>query len=64
MKIAFIMQDTGKMWGAEKATLDLLRGLKGVGLDASVILICEERLGLGGSQLQGALASESIRTTQ
>ena len=64
MKIAFVMQDTGKIWGAEKATLDLLRGLKRAGLDASVILICEERLGLDGSLLQAALASESICMTR
>ena len=64
MKIAFVMQDTGKIWGAEKATLDLLRGLKRASLDASVILICEERLGLDGSLLQAALASESICMTR
>ena len=64
MKIGFVMQDTGRIWGAERATLDLLCGLRDEGLSVSVLLIHEKRLKLEHGDLKTALSSEGIPTVQ
>ena len=64
MKIAFLMQDTGTVYGAERATLDLAEGLRGrPGYDVHLLLIQEQRLGLSRSGLREALAARSLGFT-
>jgi glycosyltransferase involved in cell wall biosynthesis len=60
MNIAFLMQDVGAMYGAERATLDLITQLKKAGETVHVLLINEERLGLGQSDLRDALAESGV----
>ena len=55
MKIAFLLQDTRSLYGAEQATVQLLAGLTAAGLAAHVVLLQETRLGAGGSPLADAL---------
>jgi glycosyltransferase involved in cell wall biosynthesis len=64
MNIAFLMQDIGAMYGAERATLDLITHLKKSGEQAQVLLIEEERLGLKRSDLRDALADSGIACTR
>ncbi|MBN1270307.1 MAG: glycosyltransferase family 4 protein [Kiritimatiellae bacterium] len=61
MKVAFLMQDTGWVYGAERATLDLAGGLSArPGIDVHVVLIREERLGLSRSRYREALEERGI----
>ena len=60
MNIAFLMQDVGAMFGAERATLDLVSRLRKAGEDACVLLIDEQRLGLGRSDLRDALSAAGV----
>ena len=60
MKITFLMQDIGVMYGAERATLDLLTRLQKSGEPVNVLLIDEERLGLERSDLRDALTGAGI----
>ena len=60
MKIAFLMQDVGAMYGAERATLDLIARLKGAGEQVCVLLIDEERLGLERSDFRDAVSASGI----
>lgn len=60
MKIAFLMQDTVRMYGAERATLDLASGLARSGVGVSVLLIHEERLGRQDSRLEEFLRERAI----
>ena len=60
MKIAFLLQDTGAVYGAERATLDLARGLAARGTGVLVVLIRETRLGDRGSLLEAALREEGL----
>ena len=60
MKITFLMQDIGAMYGAERATLDLLKRLQKSGEQVDVLLIDEERLGLERSDLRNALTGAGI----
>jgi glycosyltransferase involved in cell wall biosynthesis len=53
--IAFLLQDTGSVYGAERATMDLARGLAGRGTKVVVVLIRETRLGLKESALEQAI---------
>ena len=57
MRIAFLLQDTGAVYGAERATLDLAKGLRAAGVDARMLLIEESRLGVS----DGALRREILR---
>ena len=43
MKIGFLLQDTGVIYGAQRATLALLRVLAGAGVEANVALMRETR---------------------
>ena len=56
MKVAFLMQDTRTLYGAEQATVRLIQGLAGAGVGVVAILLRETRLGAGESVLAGALA--------
>ncbi len=56
MKVAFLMQDTRTLYGAEQATVRLIQGLAGAGVGVVAILLRETRLGAGESALAGALA--------
>lgn len=64
MNITFLMQDIGAMYGAERATLDLLARLQKSGEQVDVLLIDEERLGLEQSDLRDALARSGISYTR
>ena len=55
MNIVFLLQDTGTIYGAERATLDLARGLREAGHRAAFILLEETRLRLPASDLQDAI---------
>jgi len=61
MHITFLMQDTRSMYGAERATLDLLVGLACTKeVRVSVALISESRLGKSGSQVERAFREADI----
>ncbi len=55
MKVAFLLQDTRTLYGAEQATLRLAAGLAGSGVDVHVLLLQEARLGTAPSPLAAAL---------
>lgn len=55
MKVAVVMQDTRGVYGAERATADMVRGLKALGMEVQVWLLEEARLsGRGESPLARA----------
>src|SRR5437868_1659268 len=58
--IAFLLQDTGAVYGAERATLDLARGLVARGTRTFLILIRETRLGLKDSALEMAARAAGL----
>lgn len=60
MKIVFLLQDTGQIYGAERATLDLVTGLRDAGCDVAVILIEETRLGLAQSPVRAAFSALGV----
>lgn len=60
MKIVFLLQDTGGVYGAERATIDLARGLIAAGLEVHALLIVETRLGLKRSRLHDAFAAAGV----
>lgn len=60
MRIAFLLQDTGRIYGAERATLDLARGLGSAGLSCAFWLIEESRLGLPQSDLKAAVQAAGL----
>lgn len=47
MRVAFLIQDTGAVYGAERATTDLADGLRQQGCDIRLLLIEEKRRDLG-----------------
>lgn len=51
MKVAVVMQDTRGLYGAEKATVELVRGLRHLGIDMETWLLEEERLAGGGESV-------------
>lgn len=55
MKVAFLLQDTRTLYGAEKATLQLIDGLVAAGISVQALLMRETRLGKGGSPVAEAL---------
>ena len=55
MKVAFLLQDTRTLYGAEQATVRLIEGLVAAGISVRAILLHETRLGAGGSPLAEAL---------
>lgn len=58
MKVAVVMQDTRGVYGAERATVDMVRGLKALGLEVQVWLLEEARLaGRGESPLARAFGA-------
>jgi glycosyltransferase involved in cell wall biosynthesis len=63
MQIAFLLQDTGRIYGAERATLDLARGLTAAGLSCAVWLIEESRLGLQRSDVKAAVQAAGLPCT-
>lgn len=60
MKIAFLLQDTRAVYGAERATMDLVGGLRAAGVDARMLLIEESRMGEGESALRQEIAQRRI----
>ena len=60
MRIAFLLQDVGSIYGAERATLDLVEGLRSAGVDARMLLIEEKRLALRESSLQREIEQRQI----
>jgi len=59
MNIIFFMQDTGAVYGAERATLDLAHGLRECGESVRFFLIDESRRGKPGA-FSGVLKSEGF----
>jgi len=55
VKVAFLLQDTRTLYGAEQATVRLVAGLVAAGVDVRVLLLRETRLGPGASPLAAAL---------
>lgn len=55
LKIIFFMQDTGALYGAERATLDLARGLRAAGEDVAFILLDEARLSARASAFRAEI---------
>jgi L-malate glycosyltransferase len=60
MKVIFLLQDTGVVYGAERATIDLARGLQAAGVECRALLIEEMRLGLRASALREEFARSRI----
>jgi glycosyltransferase involved in cell wall biosynthesis len=58
--ICFLLQDTGAIYGAERATLDLMAGLGAAGLEVRGLLIEELRLGLSTSPIRDVLTANGI----
>lgn len=58
--IVFFMQDTGAVFGAERATIDLAVGLRDAGETPTIFLIEEARLDRGESMLRKALQVEGL----
>lgn len=63
MKIVFLLQDTGQIYGAERATIDLARGLHARGCETTVLLIEESRLGQEDSKLRTTLLEAGLPVT-
>jgi glycosyltransferase involved in cell wall biosynthesis len=55
MKVAFLLQDTRALYGAEQATVRLVKGLVAAGVAVRVLLLHETRLGGGASPLVNEL---------
>lgn len=55
MKVAFLLQDTRALYGAELATVRLVEGLAAAGVSVAVLLLHESRLGPGASPVAAAL---------
>lgn len=64
MKIAFLLQDTGRIYGAERATLDLISGLIQRGLSVAIWLIRELRMGALESDLQREIERMKLALTE
>jgi len=61
MNVLFVMQDTGFAYGAQRATVDLLRGLRADGrVGVKVLLIGETRLRSGVSTVREALDAAGL----
>ena len=58
--VKFLLQDPGRLWGAEKVTLELLTGLREAQYPVSVICITETRLGLKQTPLVFALKEMGV----
>ncbi len=54
MKVAFLLQDSRAIYGAEQATIRLVEGLAAAGISVQVLLMHETRLGSGESPLADA----------
>lgn len=55
MNVVFFMQDTGAIFGAERATLDLASGLRDAGVSVRFFLMEETRLAVQSGALQRAM---------
>ncbi len=60
MKIVFLLQDTGSVYGAERATIELARGLRSSGIAVHILLIFETRLGDERRSLIDAVSAAQI----
>lgn len=60
MRIVLLLQDTGKVYGAERATIDLAAGLRAAGDDAQLLLVQETRLGPDARGLRDAIAARGL----
>ena len=62
IRVAFVLQDTGFVYGAERATLDLAHGLRvHTPIELAFVLIRETRLGLRHSGIEDELKMAGIR---
>jgi glycosyltransferase involved in cell wall biosynthesis len=61
MNVCFLLQDTGALFGAERATLDLLRGLAATGAVTPTLLLIEEtRLKITENRLRRELEKTGL----
>jgi len=60
VSIVFLLQDTGAIHGAERATLDLVGGLCRAGATCTISLIEEDRLNLSSSPLRQAFEALNV----
>jgi len=60
MNVVFFMQDTGAVFGAERATIDLAVGLRANGDTPRIVLMVEQRRAGQPSGLQDALRAEGL----
>ncbi len=60
VKIVFFMQDTGAIYGAERATLDLAAGLRAAGEEPVFFLMSEQRLEGRRSGLSEAIEAQGF----
>jgi len=63
MNIVFFMQDTGAVFGAERATIDLAVGLRANGDTPRIVLMVEQRRAGQPSGLQETLRAEGLPVT-
>lgn len=63
MNVVFFMQDTGAVFGAERATIDLAAGLRANGDAPRIVLMVEQRRAGQPSGLQDALRAEGLPVT-
>lgn len=63
MNIVFLIQDTGRLYGAQQATLDLAAGLREAGEQVRVLLMAETRLGRTEEDLRQALTAAGLPIT-
>lgn len=61
MNIVFLLQDTGSVYGAERATLDLAVGLREAGRHPRFLLLEETRLALPSSRLRESIEVAGFR---
>lgn len=60
MRLAFLMQDTGAVYGAEQATLDVVAGLAARGVEVRILLIEERRIARAANPLRDALTARGL----
>jgi glycosyltransferase involved in cell wall biosynthesis len=60
MIIAYLLQDTGSVYGAERATIDLASGLAARGHKVVILLIRETRLEQSSSKLEAAFREKGL----
>ncbi len=64
MTVTFLLQDRGRVYGAERSVLDLAVALRSRGIDATLLLIRERRLGEIPADVRQAAADAAVPATE